>query len=92
MVAALEFFGMQTVNDQPTRNAPPEGSLSKYQKVEYLQTTMRKFMDQVAPLHHHLSAVSLSFAGESGEQPMSILEDKIANYSHQVIELGLMLM
>ena len=93
VVAALEFFGMQTVDDQPSTNAPPEGTVSKDDKAKYLQETVRKFVDQFVPLHQNLSAAALSSDLEV-EQPMStdVQEDKIANYSHQVIELGLMLM
>ena len=91
--AAMEFFGMENVNDEPKINAPPEGLLSKEEKVTYLESITRKIVEKFAPLHQNLSAAVL-LPDPEGEQCMStnIQEDKIANYSHQVIELGLILM
>ena len=52
-------------------------------------------MDKYVPLHKNLLATALSpQLHPDAEQPMmtDTSGDKIANYSHQIIELGLVLM
>ena len=94
-VAAMNFFGLKTVEDEPTINAPSADLLTKKDKKKYLHATMRRFVDQFVPLHQNLLGASL-LIDEDKEQPMStesdVQDDKIHNYSHHVVELGMVLM
>lgn len=53
---------------------------------------MRRFVDQFAPLHQNLVDASLLIV-EDKKQPMyyEVHEDKIHNYSRQVVVLGMIL-
>ena len=88
VVAALDFFGIETVSDKPTKCVPPQGPLSEATKRAYIQSTVRAFIAQFAPLHPNLARTFITSDAETQVQST----DKVANYSHQVIELGLILM
>ena len=86
--AALDFFGMESVSAKPTKCVPPQGPLSEAIRRTYIQSTVRAFIEQFAPLHPNLARTFITSDAETQVQST----DKVANYSHQVIELGLMLM
>lgn len=49
---SFTIFAMDSVSDNPI---PPEGSLSFADRRAYLQSTMRAFVQQFAPIHPNLS-------------------------------------
>lgn len=95
IVAALNFFGMDSAGDKPTKKAPRDADLlSDDSKRKYLQSVLGEFVDKFV-LNHTIDAESMT-SGKP-EKPRSSVKksvkkphDFVFNYACAILTYGLM--
>ena len=81
LTAAMEVFGMSSLDDQPSRNNFPEGSvdLTPFQRRDVLLNAIQKILD---------TFVELSFPTPASEPDT----DCVRGYARDVLTMGLLFM
>ena len=94
VAAALEFFGMDSVNSKPKKNKLPVGAVSSANKRKYINKTIGKFVDKFV-LNFDSTALLSSDQRQPGSQdgqtnPPTSEEDGVFNYACRLLSYGLM--